>query len=76
VTIKTESQLGAEAYKAGQQLDANPFPRNSEESGAWQDGWRNEYGKANPRVASRQEVEEATRLTDVGQFRSRHRYPR
>jgi len=69
----TETREGMEAYKSGKALDANPYPRNSEERGAWADGWRVAADNANPRVATKAEMEAATRLTDLGQFRSRHR---
>jgi ribosome modulation factor len=73
---KTETQLGMEAHAVGQPLDSNPYPRNSEERGAWADGWRVAEDRANPRIATKAEVEAATRLTDLGQFRSRHRRTR
>lgn len=74
MAIVTESQLGVLAHKAGEPITANPFPRNSEEAGAWADGWRSQIPA---RTASVKEVAEAAQLTDVSRFRRKsNRYYR
>lgn len=71
---------GLDARNAGQSVNDNPHvvgytklgaPKLSDEGREWERGF---YSV--PRVATAREVAAATALTDVGQFRSRHRRER
>jgi hypothetical protein len=65
--IKTEGQLAAEAFKAGQPESANPYQRGSESYYAWLDTYR---ALAPARTATAAEVQEAAQY-DASRFRRR-----
>lgn len=65
MTIISESSMGALAYKAGLSLEANPFPKGTEEHWAWVDGYKAlQLG----RIATKKEIEQAAEY-DVSRFR-------
>lgn len=81
--MRVNFEAGKAAFYAGKTEADNPFICGTTKLGApkfsdfdagceWADGFRADQ----QRIASRSEVEEATRLTDVSQFRRRYRRER